>query len=61
METKKQLREEAENAELRAVTHFQKLNKIEQILNNADKTHEMYYQTVEKIKKVIFPNANLKR
>ena len=61
METKKQLREEAENAELRAVTHFQKLNKIEQILINADKTHEMYYQTVEKIKKVIFPNANLKR
>ena len=61
METKKQLREEAENAELRAVTHFQKLNKIEQILKNADKTHEMYYETVEKIKKVIFPNANLKR
>lgn len=61
IETKKQLRQEAENAELRAVTHFQKLNKIEQILINADKTHEMYYQTVEKIKKVIFPNANLKR
>lgn len=61
METKKQLREEAENAELRAVTHFQKLNKIEQILKNADKTHEMYYETVEKIKRVIFPNANLKR
>ena len=61
METKKQLREEAENAELRAVTHFQKLNKIEQILINADKTHEMYYETVQKIKKVIFPNANLKR
>lgn len=61
METKRQLREEAENAELRAVTHFRKLNKIEQILKNADKTHEMYYETVEKIKKVIFPNANLKR
>lgn len=61
METKKQLREEAENAELRAVTHFQKLNKIEQILINADKTHEMFYETVQKIKKVIFPNANLKR
>ena len=61
IETKKQLREEAENAELRAVTHFQKLNKIEQILINADKTHEMFYETVQKIKKVIFPNANLKR
>ena len=61
METKKQLREEAENAELRAVTHFQKLNKIEQILINADKTHEMYYETVQKIKRVIFPNTTLKR
>lgn len=61
METKRQLREEAENAELRAVTHFQKLNQIELILNNADKTHEMYYETVEKIRRVIFPNANLKR
>ena len=61
METKKQLREEAENAELRAVTHFRKLNQIEIILKNADISHEMYYQTVEKIKKVIFPNANLKR
>ena len=61
METKKQLREEAENAELRAVTHFRKLNQIEIILKNADISHEMYYETVEKIKKVIFPNANLKR
>ena len=61
METKKQLREEAENAELRKKTKFRKLNQIELILNNADKTHEMYYETVQKIKKVIFPNANLKR
>lgn len=61
METKKQLREEAENAELRAVTHFQKLNKIEQILKQADFKKEMYYETLEKIKRVIFPNANLKR
>ena len=28
METKKQLREEAENAELRAVTHFRKILKF---------------------------------
>lgn len=61
METKKQLREEAENAELRAVTHFQKLNQIELIIKRADRTHEMYYETLEKIKRVIFPNANLKR
>lgn len=61
METKKQLREEAENAELRAVTHFRKLNQIEIILKNADEKHEMYYETVQKIRRVIFPNANLKR
>ena len=58
IETKKQLRQEAENAELRAVTHFQKLNKIEQILKQADYKKEMYYDTVQKIKKVIFTNAN---
>lgn len=58
IETKKQLRKEAENAELRAVTHFQKLNKIEQILKQAEYKKEMYYDTVQKIKKVIFTNAN---
>lgn len=58
IETKKQLRQEAENAELRAVTHFQKLNKIEQILKQAEYKKEMYYDTVQKIKKVIFTNAN---
>ena len=58
IETKKQLRQEAENAELRAVTHFQKLNKIEQILKQADYKKEMYYDTVQKKKKIIFTNAN---
>lgn len=60
-ETKKELRKEAELAEERAVTHFRKLNQIEMILKNADKNHEMYYETLYKIKRVIFPNANLKR
>ena len=32
METKKQLREGWENAEQRAVTHYRKLNEIENIL-----------------------------
>ena len=50
METKKQLKEGWENAELRAVTHFRKLNEIENILKRADRTHEMYYETVDKIK-----------
>ena len=60
-ETKKELRAELENAEDRAVTHFRKVNQIEMILKNADKNHEMYYETLYKIKRVIFPNANLKR
>lgn len=54
METKRQLRKEAMNAELRAVTHFEKLNKIENILKQADAKHEMYYDTVQKIKRVIY-------
>lgn len=61
METKKELREGWENAELRAVTHFRKLNEIENILKRADRTHEMYYETVDKIKRVIFPNTTSKR
>lgn len=60
-ETKKQLKQEAELAERRAVIHFRKLNQIELILKNADKNHEMYYETLYKIKRVIFPNTNLKR
>lgn len=60
-ESKKELKEELENAEMRAVNHFIKLNKIEKILKNADNTNEMYYETVYKIKKVIFPNTTLKR
>lgn len=59
--TKKELRKEAELAEERAVTHFRKVNQIEIILKNADKNHEMYYETLYKIKRVIFPNANFKR
>lgn len=57
METKKKLREGWKNAELRAVTHFRRLNEIENILKRADRTHEMYYETVDKIKRVIFPNT----
>ena len=59
--TKKELKKDAELAEERATIHFRKLNQIEMILKNADKNHEMYYETLYKIKRVIFPNANLKR
>lgn len=60
-ETKKELRAELENAEMRALTHFQKLNQIEVILKNADFKKEMYYVTLDKIKRVIFTNANLNK
>ena len=60
-ETKKELRKEAELAEERAVTHFRKVNQIEMILKNADRNHEMYYETLYKIKRVIFPNTTSKR
>lgn len=60
-ESKKELKQELENAEMRAVNHFMKLNKIEKILKNAEQTHEMYYETVRKIKNVIYQPAKLHR
>ena len=59
--TKKELKKDAELAEERATIHFRKLNQIEMILKNADKNHEMHYETVQKIKRVIFPNTTSKR
>lgn len=60
-ETKKELKKDAELAEERATIHFRKVNQIEIILKNADKNHEMYYETLYKIKRVIFPNTTLQR
>ena len=58
MQTKKKLREELENAELRAVTHYRKLNKIESILilEKAKKTPAVFI--VEKIKEVLNSDLN---
>ena len=52
-ETKKELRAELENAEMRAVTHFRKLNQIESIIRieQANKTPSVHI--VEKIKKIL--------
>lgn len=50
METKKELRNELMNAELRAVTHFRKLQNIERIIREADENKELYAMTVLKIK-----------
>lgn len=61
IETKKDLRNQLEEAETRAVTHFSKVNRIENILKYSEATKENYFITLDKIKKVIFPNANQKR
>ena len=47
----KRLKEERDNAEQRAFTHFRKLNKIENIIKESDKNKELYYVTVMKIKR----------
>lgn len=52
-ETKKELKEELENAELRAVTHFRKLQKIEYAIKEADINKEVYAITIKKIKRVL--------
>ena len=52
-ETKRKLKQDLDNAELRALTHFRKLYKIENIIKMADLNKEMYCQTIEKIKEVI--------
>lgn len=52
-ETKKQLREERENAEKRAVTHFRKLNQIESIIRIEEEKRTPTVHIVEKIKKIL--------
>lgn len=53
IETKKDLRNQLEEAETRAVTHFNKVNKIENILKKSEETKEKYFITLNKIKEVI--------
>ena len=61
IETKKDLKEQLEEAETRAVTHFSKVNRIENNLKNSEETKENYFITLDKIKKVIFSNGNQKK
>lgn len=51
-ETKKDLKERLEEAETRAVTHFRKLNRIENILKESERTKEPYVDTIIKIKEL---------
>lgn len=60
-ETKKELREQLEEAETRAVMHYRKLHKIENILKKSEITKENYFETLDKIKRVIFPNTTFLR
>lgn len=53
METKKKLKEKAENAEQRAVVHFRKLQEIEDILEQAEINKTPSVIVVDKIKEVI--------
>lgn len=53
IETKKDLRNQLEEAETRAITHFSKVNKIENILKIAEITKENCFVTLNKIKEVI--------
>ena len=55
---RKELEAELENAEMRAVTHFKKLNAIENILKESDKTKEPYAVTVSKLKELVYNYHN---
>lgn len=57
-ETKKELKEQLEEAETRAVIHFNKVNKIENILRQAEIIKENYFETLDKIKRVIFSSES---
>lgn len=53
METKKKLKEKANNAEQRAVVHFRKIQEIENILGRAEINKTPSVIVVDKIKEVI--------
>lgn len=53
MRTRKELKTELMNAELRAGRHFDKLMKIENIIKKADERHEMAIFTLKDIKRVL--------
>lgn len=48
-----ELLDENYNSELRAVIHFRKLNKIENIMKHSDEIKENYFITINKIKKAL--------
>lgn len=55
MKTRKQLKKESENAEQRALEHFRKVQKIEDIVLRAEIDKTPAVLVVDKIKEVIRP------
>lgn len=54
----KKIKEQARNAELRAVTHLRKLQKIEYIIKTEEENKTPAVFIVDKIKEVINPTTN---
>lgn len=51
--SRKKLKKQVNDAEIRALTHFKKLFQIQQIIKEADEKKELYVTTIKKIKKVL--------
>lgn len=56
--TIKELNCQLNNAELRVVEHARTIKKVEDILHEGQDNNEFAVETISKIKKVLFPNAN---
>lgn len=56
--TIKELNRQLNNAELRVVEHARTIKKVEDILHEGQDNNKFAVETISKIKKVLFPNAN---
>lgn len=54
----KELNCQLNNAEMRVVEHARTIKKVEDILHKGQDNNEFAVETISKIKKVLFPNAN---
>lgn len=54
----KKIKEQARNAELRAVTHLRKLQEIEHIISREEENKTPAVFIIDKIKEVINPTTN---
>lgn len=56
--TIKELNCQLNNAEMRVVEHARTIKKVEDILHEGQDNNEFAVEIINKIKKVLFPNAN---